>query len=188
MSLRPAPILAAAALVAAGLGLADHVTAAPLDAAKVKRGGYLVGIMDCVSCHTPFKMGAKGPEPDMARYLSGHPQALVMPAAPDLGQGPWLWTGAATNTAFAGPWGVSFAANLTSDPRTGLGQWTEATFVQAMRTGRHEGQGRPLLPPMPFPAIAQATDEDLGAIFAYLQTVPAISNKVPQAIEPAEHP
>ena len=164
---------------------ASLATAAPQDAAKVKRGEYLVGIMDCVSCHTPFRMGDRGPEPDMTRYLSGHPQAMVMPPAPDMGQGPWLWAGAATNTAFAGPWGVSFAANLTPDPETGLGKWTEATFVQAMRTGRHEGQGRPIMPPMPFPAIGRATDEDLSAIYAYLQSLPAMRNKVPQVIEPA---
>ena len=109
------------------------------------------------------------------------------PPAPDLGKGPWVWAGAGTNTAFAGPWGVSFSANLTPDPETGLGKWTEATFIQALRTGRHEGQGRPILPPMPASWFAMATDEDLSALFAYLQSVPAIRNRVPQPIEPAGH-
>jgi hypothetical protein len=153
---------------------------------SAERGAYLVKIMVCNDCHTPFKMGPKGPEPDMTQMLSGHPQNLVMPPAPDLGQGPWVWAGAGTNTAFAGPWGVSFAANLTPDPETGLGKWTEETFIQAIRTGRHEGQGRPILPPMPYPWFASATDEDLMSIFAFLQTLPPIRNRVPLPIDPAE--
>jgi len=157
------------------------------EAARVARGGYLVGIMVCNDCHTPLAMGPDGPAPDMTRQLSGHPEGMVMPPAPPAA-GPWLWSGAATNTAFAGPWGVSFSANLTPDPETGLGRWTEATFIQAIRSGRHEGQGRPILPPMPWPMYRQATDEDLGAIFAYLQSIPAIRNKVPQPVDPPEAP
>lgn len=184
MTKRTSTILAAVAIA-----LSAHAAgAAPADASKVKRGEYLVTTMACIDCHTPFRMGDRGPEPDLARLYSGHPQDMVMPPAPDLGRGPWLWAGAATNTAFAGPWGVSFAANLTPDPATGLGKWTEATFIQAMRTGRHEGQGRPILPPMPTAAYGHATDEDLAAIFAYLQSLPAIANRVPQVIEPAGHP
>ena len=72
-----------------------------------------------------------------------------MPPPPVLPPGPWMWHGAATNTAFAGPWGVSFTANLTPDPETGLGKWTEEMFIATMRTGRHQGKGRPMLPPMP---------------------------------------
>jgi mono/diheme cytochrome c family protein len=183
MITRPTLILSALAIALVG----SAAVAAPADASKVKRGEYLVTIMACADCHTPMKMGDKGPEPDLALRFAGHPQALVMPPAP-AAQGPWLWSGAATNTAFAGPWGVSFSANLTSDPETGLGKWTEATFIQALRTGRHEGQGRPILPPMPAAMYGKATDEDLGAVFAYLQTLPAIRNRVPQVIEPAGHP
>lgn len=153
---------------------------------SVERGKYLVTIMGCNDCHTPWKMGANGPEPDMSRMLIGHPQDLVMPAAPNLGQGPWQWAAAGTNTAFAGPWGVSFTANLTPDPETGLGKWTEETFIQAIRTGKHEGQGRPILPPMPWPQYRNATDDDLRSVFAYLRTIPPIKNRVPLPIEPAE--
>ena len=153
---------------------------------RVARGAYLVNIMACNDCHTPWKMGPAGPEPDMTRMLSGHPQDLVMPPAPDPGQGPWVWTGAGTNTAFAGPWGVSFTANLTPDPETGLGKWTEETFIQAIRTGRHEGQGRPILPPMPYPQYKNATDEDLSAVFAFLQSLPPIKNRVPLPVDPVE--
>lgn len=161
----------------------DNSAAAAVDpmADTVARGKYLVATGDCTACHTPMKMGPKGPEPDMARYLSGHPADLVMPPAPKA-EGPWLWHGAATNTAFAGPWGVSYAINLTADEDTGMGVWTEDLFVTALRSGKHLGVGRPIMPPMPWPAYGQMTDADLKAIFAYLKTVPAIRNRVPEAV------
>lgn len=146
----------------------------------VKRGEYLVSMIGCHDCHTPLKMGPNGPEPDMSRALTGHPEGLQMPPAPQL-QEPWGWVGAVTNTAFAGPWGVSYAFNLTPDKNTGLGIWTEDMFVRAIRTGKHMGTSRPILPPMPWPAFRNATDEDLKAIFAYLRTVKPMSNRVPEA-------
>lgn len=160
--------------------------AAPrLDAkASVERGRYIVSTAGCHDCHTPLKMGARGPEPDMSRALSGHPASLAMPPPPELAPGPWVTTVSATNTAWAGPWGVSFTANLTPDKETGLGTWTKQTFVDAIRNGRHVGVGRPILPPMPAAVYANLTDEDLGAVYDYLQTVPAISNKVPEPIAP----
>ena len=141
--------------------------------------------MGCNDCHTPWKMRPQGPEPDMTRMLSGHPQDIVMTPV-TLGKGPWGWVGAATNTAFSGPWGVSFTANLTPDSETGLGKWTEETFIRTIRTGRHEKQGRPILPPMPYSQYRNATDEDLGSVFAFLRTVPPIRNRVPQPIDPPE--
>ncbi len=159
---------------------------APADPARIERGAYLVRTMGCHDCHTPWKMGPKGPEPDMTRALTGHPQDLVMPPAPKLPDGPWLWVGAATNTAFSGPWGVSFTANLTPDPETGLGKWTEEMFIATMKTGRHEGKGRPLLPPMPYPVVASLNDGDIRALFAYLQSLPPVRNRVPAPIDPPE--
>jgi hypothetical protein len=150
----------------------------------IDRGRYLVTAMLCNDCHTPFKLGTQGPEPDMTRMLSGHPADLKMPPAPVLPPGPWAMVGAATNTAWAGPWGVSFTANLTPDAETGLGGWTAEMFIRALRTGKHQGKGRPILPPMPYPWISQLTDADLRAVFAYLQSIPAISNKVPAPIDP----
>jgi len=158
----------------------------PTEQASASRGAYLVTIMSCHDCHTPFKMGPNGPEPDMTRMLSGHPQDLAMPPAPKLGDGPWVWVGAGTNTAFAGPWGTSFSANLTPDPETGIGKWTAKTFIDTVRNGRYDAVGRPLLPPMPFPYIAAATDDDLKAIFAYLQSIPPVKNRVPQPVDPTE--
>jgi hypothetical protein len=152
----------------------------------VELGAYLVKTMGCNDCHTPFKMGPKGPEPDMARALSGHPEGLKMPPPPALPPGPWLMLSAATNTAFAGPWGVSFAMNLTPDRETGLGDWTEEQFVQAMRTGKHQGKGRAILPPMPYQILGQLVPEELKAIFAYLQSLAPLKNHVPQPVDPPE--
>ena len=153
---------------------------------RIERGAHLVRTMGCNDCHTPWRAGPRGSEPDMTRSLTGHPSDVVMPPAPVLPPGTWGWVGAATNTAFAGPWGVSFAANLTPDPETGLGKWTETMFVQTMKTGRHEGKGRALLPPMPYPIIASLNDEDIRALFAYLQSLPPVRNRVPQPIDPPE--
>jgi mono/diheme cytochrome c family protein len=157
-----------------------------VDAAAIERGSYLVRTMGCHDCHTPWTMGERGPEPDMSRALTGHPADMVMPPPPALPPGPWLWMGAATNTAFAGPWGVSFTANLTPDKETGLGNWTVDTFIAMLKTGRHEGKGRPVLPPMPVLVYSQLTDEDMRALFAYLQSLPPVHNRVPQPIDPPE--
>jgi mono/diheme cytochrome c family protein len=152
--------------------------------AAVRRGEYLVKFGGCNDCHTPFKMGPKGPEKDMSRMLSGHPEQLEMPPAPALPPGPWMATMSATMTSFAGPWGVSFAANLTPDKDTGLGNWTEQNFVETMRNGRHLGRGRPILPPMPYPSVGGLTDPDLKAVFAYLRSIPPLKNRVPEPRPP----
>jgi mono/diheme cytochrome c family protein len=159
-------------------------TPAASSEARVARGKYLVTTSGCHDCHTPFKLGPSGAEPDFTRMLSGHPAALVMPPAPALPEGPWLVVSSATNTAWAGPWGTSFTANLTPDVETGLGGWTEKNFIDTIRNGRHMGRGRRLLPPMPAAMYAQMTDEDLGAIFAFLQSIPAIENRVPSPVPP----
>lgn len=145
----------------------------------VARGGYLVNSAGCSDCHTPMKMGPAGPAPDRARGLSGHPQEVALPPPP-APQGPWIASITATNTAYAGPWGISYAANLTPDLKTGLGAWKPDDFVKAMRTGKHLGVGRPILPPMPARALANLTDRDLRAIFAYLMSQPAVANLVPE--------
>ena len=170
--------IAIAALVGAA-GASGVAAAQGGTSDAVKRGEYLVRIGGCHDCHTPLKMGPKGPEPDMTRMLAGHPSDLKMPPAPAQ-TGPWAWHGAATNTAFAGPWGVSYAINLTSDA-TGVRNWTEEMFVRAMRTGQHAGNGRPILPPMPWQSLNAMTDSDLKAVFAYLKTVPPVHNIVPAA-------
>jgi mono/diheme cytochrome c family protein len=154
--------------------------------AQVKRGEYLVSIAGCHDCHTPWVMGSGGPEPDMKRALSGHPQDLVI-TAPANTSPPWSGAMNPTSTGWSGPWGVSFSANLTPDPETGvLRDFTEQQFIQTMRTGRHQGQGRPILPPMPWPAYGNMTDDDLKAVFAYLRQVPPVKNKVPDPLPPKQ--
>lgn len=159
------------------------VTPTPPPAAvegMIERGAYLVKLGGCNDCHTPLKSGPKGAEPDMDRMLSGHPQDLKMPPPPALPPGPWATVASATNTAFAGPWGVSYASNLTPDS-TGLGGWSEKTFVETMRTGKHRGSAREILPPMPWQNLARLTDDDLRSVHRYLTSIPAIANRVPDA-------
>ena len=163
----------------------NGATAPEQQKARVERGAHLVKTMACHDCHTPWTMGPSGPHPDMTRALTGHPSDVVMPPAPPA-SGPWIGHMAATNTAWAGPWGVSFTANLTPDKETGLGTWTEEIFVATMRTGRHQGKGRRILPPMPVQILNALDDEDLKSVFAYLQSLPPVKNKVPAPIEPAD--
>jgi len=123
---------------------------------------------------------------DLSRMLMGHPSTEIVPPAPTEGFGMNKWMAACNGnmTAWVGPWGVSFAANLTPDNLTGSGAWTEKSFVDALHTGKHLGTGRPILPPMPWQSFSQLTDDDLKAIFAYLRSIPAIPNQVPQPIPP----
>jgi mono/diheme cytochrome c family protein len=160
------------------------VGSAETTAEKIARGKYIVTTSACHDCHTPWVMGPKGPEPDMTRALSGHPENEKLPPPPPA-QGPWIMSAAATNTAWAGPWGISYTANLTPDRETGLGKWTQRNFVETIRTGRHMGRGREVLPPMPIQVYRNFTDADLAAVFAYLQSIPAIRNRVPEPLPPA---
>ena len=172
---RARALMLATALLAPGTVLAQG------NPEQVKRGEYLVTIGLCHDCHTPMTAGPD-PVPDMSRALSGHPQDRVVKGQAALSE-PWI--GAFTLTAWSGPWGVSFSANLTPDKETGvLRDFTEQQFIQTLRTGRHQGQGRPILPPMPWPFIGKMTDDDLKAVFAYLQQIPPIKNKVPDPIPP----
>lgn len=179
-------LIAILSLTLAGCGV--DATAAPAqpqkpaaNADRVARGRYLTTIAGCHDCHTPLKMGPKGPEPDMSLMLSGHPEKMKLGPAPKTENG-WMWAGAATNTAFAGPWGISYAMNLTPDNVTGIGIWSEEQFVRTLRTGRHWGVGRPILPPMPWQNASQMTDEDLKSVYAFLRSIKPIHNQVPDAV------
>ncbi len=170
----------------AALSMSSLALAAPGTAptAQVKRGEYLVSFGGCHDCHTPKKMGPKGPELDNERRLSGHPEQMAVTPAPAL-EAPWLAATVGNMTAWSGPWGIRYAANLTPDRETGLGSWTEQNFVDTMRTGRHMGRGRPILPPMPWQMVGKLDDQDLKAVFAYLRTLPTVKNRVPQPTPPA---
>ena len=175
-------LLSAVALCVPVVAAAQGKGKAPAKSKLVQRGEYLVTVGGCNDCHTPWKVGPNGPELDMTRMLSGHPQDLKMPPAP-ASLGPWIVNSSGTNTAHSGPWGVSFTANLTPDPETGiLRDFTEAQFIATMRTGKHQGQGRAILPPMPWFNYGKMTDADLKAVWAYLRQIPPIKNKVPDPV------
>ncbi len=191
LSRKPLRLAVVAAAVHAVLALSAAPAAAQVQhskgemttADKIAKGQYIVTVSGCNDCHTPWKEGPNGAEPDMSRMLSGHPQDFKLPPAPKP-EGPWIVSAVATNPAWAGPWGVSFTANLTPDRETGLGKWTLRNFVETIRTGRHMGRGREILPPMPIPMYKNFTDADLEAIYTYLQSIPAISNRVPEPLPP----
>ncbi len=153
--------------------------------AKIARGEFLVTIGLCGDCHTPKVMTPQGPIPDTTKLLSGCPENTKLEKVdPKLVQpGNWILF-LQDITGAVGPWGASFAANLTPDLETGIGGWQEEMFVRAMRTGKHLGAGRPIMPPMPWEFIGKHSDEDLKAIFAYLKSLKPVKNKVPDYIPP----
>lgn len=148
----------------------------------IKRGMYLTTIGACHDCHSPKIMTPLGPEPDPNRLLSGHPMGEKIP--PTTIQEDWILF-SANLTAFVGPWGVSYAANLTPDD-TGIGNWSFEQFKTAIRKGKYKGLegSRDLLPPMPWQMYRNFTDDDLKAVFTYLKSLKPINNLVPAPIAP----
>lgn len=128
---------------------------------KVDRGGYLVQFSGCFDCHTPGYFFGK---PDMARFLGGSEVGFEIPGM-----------------------GVFYAPNLTPDPETGLGKWSEAEIVTALQTGKRP-DGRELAPIMPWRSFAKMTKDDAEAIAAYLKTLPVVRNKVPGPFGQGEKP
>ncbi len=153
----------------------------------VKRGEYLVTIMGCNDCHSPKRMGANGPEIIPELLLSGYPaeRPIVKFDHPMIKEGFGMFYPDLTSAA--GPWGVSFAGNLTPD-QTGIGNWTEEQFKKAMTQGKFKGidGSRMLLPPMPWFNFTALTDEDTHAIFMYLKSIKPVKNVVPAPIPPEE--
>lgn len=151
----------------------------------ITHGKYLVTTGGCDDCHSPKIYTANGPVPDTTRLLSGFQQGEILPALDVKYVTPGNWVATESNfSAWVGPWGISYAANLTPDNATGIGAVTEEMFIKSLREGKLKGVGRPLLPPMPWPTIGQMTDQDLKAIYAYLNTIKPIHNEVPQPTPP----
>jgi hypothetical protein len=125
---------------------------------------------------------------DTSKLLSGHPENAPVPSwlPKDMQRKAVMATANESLTAWAGPWGVSFAINLTPDKDTGIGEWSEKLFIQMARTGKHQGQpnGRDILPPMPWFNLKDLTDADLKAIWAYLRSLPPVKNQVPLPVLP----
>jgi mono/diheme cytochrome c family protein len=151
----------------------------------IKRGNYLVSSIGCGDCHSPKRMGPNGPEIDPSTMLSGFPSSRPVPmvSANVIQNGLIVFNNDLTATV--GPWGTTFAANLTSD-ETGIGNWTEGQFKNALRNGKLKGLegGRPLMPPMPWQNFRNLTDADIQAIFYYLKSTKPVNNVVP-AFKPA---
>ena len=162
----------------------SQVKATPKES-SVEHGKYLVEIMGCNDCHSPKRMGANGPEVIPELLLSGFPsdRPIVKFDIDLIKEGFAMFY--PDLTAGAGPWGVTFAANLTPD-ETGIGNWTTAQFKKALTEGKYKGLdgGRMLLPPMPWFNYINLTDEDVNAIFAYLKSITPVKNLVPSPITP----
>ncbi|UKM66285.1 c-type cytochrome [Flavobacteriaceae bacterium GSB9] len=149
-----------------------------------ERGKYLVDTNGCHDCHTPKKFSEKGMEENQDLLLSGHPSGeKLAPYDAKTAKSYVLFSMGLTSTT--GPWGTSFAANLTPD-ESGIGTWTEEQFINCIRKGLYKGLegSRPLLPPMPWKHYSNFTDDDLKAIFAYLKSVKPVENVVPAPIPP----
>ena len=156
------------------------------EAELIQRGKYLVTTSGCHDCHSPKVMTELGPEPDPTRLMSGHRQdEQLPPMEKNAGRNGWVLFNMNT-TAFVGPWGVTYAANLTPDD-TGIGAWNFENFKTAIRKGKYKGQegGRNLLPPMPWTMYRNMTDDDLKSIFTYLKSLPKVNNLVPSPRPPA---
>jgi hypothetical protein len=156
---------------------------------QAKWGEHLVTIGGCNDCHTPKKMTPMGPQIDTSLVLSGHPAHMPPPDVDRKAMESKGYAVTQTLTAWVGPWGISYAANITSDS-TGIGDWDESRFIYCIREGKWEGLAgsRPLLPPMPWDMYKHMTDDELKAIFAYLKSTKPIKNNVPTAAPPLSAP
>ncbi len=143
------PVTTPSVRVLALLGCALAATVAQAET-RLERGRYLVeSIAACGNCHTP--QGPNGPVPGKT-FAGGLPFE---------------------DKAF-----TTYASNITPDRETGIGKWTDAQAVRAIREGRRP-DGRLLGPPMPYGLYRDLSDADVTAIVAYLRTVPAVKNEVP---------
>jgi mono/diheme cytochrome c family protein len=155
--------------------------AAPTHDDLVTRGQYLVTIAGCADCHTPSRVSRDGAaEPDVSRMFAGHPEdSKLSPTLLTLGIARRARAAASANTAFTSVAGTCYAANLTPDRLTGIGSWSEDDFLHAIRRGKHWGEGRAVQSPMPWRSYGQMSDDDLRSVYAYLESLPAVRNSVP---------
>lgn len=154
---------------------------------NIERGKRLVELGGCSQCHTPKIRTTLGYKPDKDRFLSGYTQDQRLPDLPyvEIMAGETEKTFYTTDaTVWVGRWGVSFAANLTPDPETGIGNWTEDRFIHIFREGKHFGQDGQVVSPMPLGVYSQLGFFELRSMFIYLQTVTPVPNNVPAHIPP----
>lgn len=151
---------------------------------KVEKGQILTVEHGCVFCHSPKVTEEDDLIPDPDKLFSGHPSDKKLPDIPSdiIGYDKWFGLYTTGFTAWGGPWGISYAANITPHKETGIGKWSEKDFINVIRLGIHSSFKRTLMPPMPWNEINRLSDDDLEAIFKYLQTVKPIDNKVPDSV------
>lgn len=151
----------------------------------IERGKYLVRIGGCGDCHSSKAFGPEGRKENEEVLLGGYQPGDSFPV-PNKKMVQHSVVFNQQNTAFAGPWGISYAANITSDD-SGIGAWTYEQFELAMREGKYMGLegSRTLLPPMPWPNYRNMADTDMKAIFAYLKHTKPVNNIVPAPKTPA---
>jgi len=159
----------------------------PSAADVIAHGEYLVGIMGCHDCHSPKRMGEKGPEIIPELMLSGYPseRPIIKFDSPMIKKGFAMFYPDLTGAA--GPWGISFSGNLTPH-ESGIGNWTEEQFKRALTQGKSKGleNGRTLLPPMPWDGFSNLKDEDVHAIYSYLKSINPVENVVPAPVSPGD--
>ncbi|UCE30365.1 MAG: c-type cytochrome [Burkholderiales bacterium] len=144
--------ISAAGLACALLALAASPATAQ-DAKLLERGAYLVnGVVACGNCH--LQRDEKG-APLFERGLSG---GMVFDEEPF----------------------KAHAANITPDPETGIGNWTDAQLAKAIREGIRP-DGSVIGPPMPIGFYRGISDDDLRAIVAYLRAQPPVRHAVPKS-------
>ncbi|HEV8479875.1 MAG TPA: c-type cytochrome [Candidatus Eisenbacteria bacterium] len=155
-----APLIALA-LASCSRPASQETTTQPAAEDSIARGRYLVAVAGCNDCHTP---GYFYNAPDTTRLLSG------------------------SEVGWMGPWGVSYARNITPDDSTGIGTWTADQIVTAIRTGQRPDGSHILLPPMPWPDFSHLTDKDAYAIAAYLKSIPPVRHVAPAIVPPGKKP
>ncbi|MCL4264772.1 MAG: hypothetical protein KJ069_16230 [Anaerolineae bacterium] len=133
------------------------------------RGQYLTTIAGCDGCHTPFRTEFNNLELTPAQL-----QTLSMSERSAKDPDMYMAGGRIFDL---GPAGIIVGTNITSDPETGIGDWTDEEIETAMRTGVTP-DGRQLIPIMPYTAYNQMADADMAALIAYLRTIPPIKNDV----------
>lgn len=123
---------------------------------KVSLGKYLAINLDCFSCHSAdFKTNDFLDPEKSPGYFAGGNMPLDMKGR------------------------VMYTSNLTPHPETGIGKWTKEEFIQAVKYAKVEGQKPLQYPMMPY---TQLSDDEAGAIYEYLRTIPAIDNKVERSV------
>jgi len=144
----------------------------------VAHGKYIVSIVGCADCHTPPKAEYQDPTkftPEQLQILSFH-------ASESLDESKLLAGGRPFDL---GPAGILFTPNLTPDKETGLGAWTDEEIKRAIKTGvAHDG--RILFPVMPYHVFSGMADTDVDAVVAYLRSVKAVKNYIPESKIPTE--